>query len=419
MEERAYGLTERAYTWTVALIGVALLCTNVPDFSDLRQTLELVFMTILVVISEFSQIPLPLGIGTVSMSSPIAYTVTVLYGPRGAIWVAALGTLRKRDVQGKVPLRLVLFNRAMIAISVFSFSKVYSYLGGTYGMLNLPSGLLPFVVGACLYTLVNAFVAAIYWSLSIKASLMSVWRTNIRWGLPNMLALAPVAILMVLAAQQGGPWLLILFYIPLMVSKYSMDKYLELRTAYREMATALSNAIDARDSYTRGHSERVAEYATLLAKQLKLSEDEVEVIQYVGLLHDVGKLGIRDAIMKKPGTFTFDEYEEMKNHANMGAEMLEGLKFLGKGQDWVRYHHERWDGKGFPKGLSGDEIPLEARILACADSFDAMTTDRPYKEKMDLETARQELLRCSGTQFDPKVVEAMMKVVDKIEASRK
>lgn len=182
---------------------------------------------------------------------------------------------------------------------------------------------------------------------------------------------------------------------------------------------ALSNAIDARDSYTRGHSERVSEYAAQLAKALKLPEDQIDIIRYVGLLHDVGKVGIRDAIMKKPGAFTFEEYEEMKNHANLGADMLAGLKFLGKGQDWVRYHHERWDGHGFPKGLSGEAIPLEARILACADSFDAMTTDRPYKAKMDLEAARKELKRCSGTQFDPKVVEAMVKVIDKMQEGGK
>lgn len=413
MEEKASRLTERAFTWLVAVTGVVLLILNVPDFSDIHRVLELVFMLVLVAISEFSEIPLPLGMGTVSMSAPIAYTATVLYGP-DAVWVAALGTLRKRDLQGKVPLRLVLFNRAMITMSVLAFSTVYKSLGGIFGSMKFPQDILPFVIGAGLYTGVNALLASTYWSLETGASFVSVWRTNIRWGLPSMLALVPVAMLMVVASQQSGPWFLVLFYIPLMVSKYSMDKYVEMRSAYREMATALSNAIDARDSYTRGHSERVADYVALLAKELRMDEDEIEVLRYVGLLHDVGKVGIPDAIMKKPGAYTYEEYEEMKKHANIGADMLEGLKFLGKGQDWVRYHHERWDGRGFPKGLAGKEIPFEARILACADSFDAMTTDRPYKAKMDLETAKEELIRCSGTQFDPKIVEAMVKVIDKM-----
>ena len=121
------------------------------------------------------------------------------------------------------------------------------------------------------------------------------------------------------------------------------------------------NAIDVRDSYTRGHSERVAEYAAMLAKELKMTDDRIDLIKYVGLLHDVGKVGIRDAIMKKPGAFTYEEYEEMKEHAAMGADMLIGMKFLGKGQQWVRHHHERWTAKGFPDGHRG-KVYLSKRV---------------------------------------------------------
>lgn len=419
MEERAYRMRERAYIWTVGIFGLFLLAINLPQPRDLRPFLELAFMTLLVAIGESSPVTMPGGAGTVSVSLPVAYTVGVLYGLRAGIWVAALGTLRKKDLQGKVPLRIVLFNRAMISISMYLFCRTFSTIGGKFGSLEFPSGVLAFVVSACVYTLVNAVLITVAISLQSRMSFLATWRINITWGLPSLMAVIPVAIVMILAARQGGPWFLILFYVPLMVSKYSLERYVELRSAYREMATALSNAIDARDSYTRGHSERVADFAAMLAKQMKLPEDRVELIRYVGLLHDVGKVGIRDAIMKKPGTYTLEEYEEMKNHAKIGADMLEGMKFLGRGQDWVRYHHERWDGKGFPSGLSGDEIPLEARILACADSFDAMTTDRPYKSKMDFKAAREELIRCSGTQFDPEVVEAMLRVVDALESGKK
>ena len=176
-----------------------------------------------------------------------------------------------------------------------------------------------------------------------------------------MFALYPLGILMVLVAQEAGRSLT-LFYLPLLTMKYSLTKYVELRAAYQEMAGALSNAIDARDAYTRGHSERVAEYAALLAKEMKFTEDRIEMIRYVGLLHDVGKIGIRDAIMKKQGAYTYEEYEEMKTHAKIGAQMLEGMKFIGRGQDWVKYHHERWDGKGFPDGLKGEDYRLRRFI---------------------------------------------------------
>lgn len=417
MDGRAKNLREEIYTWLVIATGMFLLFTNRPVLDDPMTVVKIVFMGILIAIGEASPVVLPNNLGTVSVSLPISIAVAVLYGPEAGMWMASLGTLRKQDLTGKIKLKYVLFNRAMIAISMYSFCFIYDALGGTYSTIAFSQGFIPFVVAACVYTVVNAILATGWWSLHFSQGFWAVWRSNIRWGLPNMMALVPVGMVMVLAAQsqEGGPWLLILFYLPIMVSKYSLDKYMELRTAYREMAAALSNAIDARDSYTRGHSERVSEYAARLAAALKLPDDQIDTIRYVGLLHDVGKVGIRDAIMKKQGTFTLDEYEEMKNHANIGADMLAGLKFLGKGQDWVRYHHERWDGHGFPKGLAGEEIPIEARILACADSFDAMTTDRPYKAKMDLEAAKRELLRCSGTQFDPKVVEAMVKVIDKMK----
>lgn len=417
MDGRAKNLREEIYTWLVIATGMFLLFTNRPVLDDPMTVVKIVFMGILIAIGEASPVVLPNNLGTVSVSLPISIAVAVLYGPEVGMWMASLGTLRKQDLTGKIKMKYVLFNRAMIAISMYSFCYIYDALGGTYATIAFSQGFIPFVVAACVYTVVNAILATGWWSLHFSQGFWAVWRSNIRWGLPNMMALVPVGMVMVLAAQsqEGGPWLLILFYLPIMVSKYSLDKYMELRTAYREMAAALSNAIDARDSYTRGHSERVSEYAARLAAALKLPDDQIDTIRYVGLLHDVGKVGIRDAIMKKQGTFTLDEYEEMKNHANIGADMLAGLKFLGKGQDWVRYHHERWDGHGFPKGLAGEEIPIEARILACADSFDAMTTDRPYKAKMDLEAAKRELLRCSGTQFDPKVVEAMVKVIDKMK----
>ncbi len=417
MDGKAKRLREEIYTWLVIAAGLVVLATHWPVFTSPQKLIEATFMAILIAIGEASPVVLPNGLGTVSVSLPVSITVAVLYRPEAGIWAAALGTLRKQDITGKIKPKYVLFNRAMIALSMYSFCLVYPAMGGTYGIMAFPQGLLPFVVAAGVYTLVNAMLATVWWSLHFSQGVWTVWRSNIRWGLPNMLALVPVGMVMVLAAQaqESGPWILILFYLPIMVSKYSLDKYMELRSAYREMASALSNAIDARDSYTRGHSERVSEYAAQLAAALKLPEDQIDTIRYVGLLHDVGKVGIRDAVMKKQGAYTLDEYEEMKNHANLGADMLAGLKFLGKGQDWVRYHHERWDGHGFPKGLSGEDIPIEARIMACADSFDAMTTDRPYKARMDLEAAKQELVRCSGTQFDPKVVVAMVKVVGKMQ----
>jgi putative nucleotidyltransferase with HDIG domain len=413
------GLIKSIYLYLVSLTGLWILLSNRPHFASVSVFTDVVFMFALVVLGELSPVPVPQGTGTISVSPPLMYTITVLYGPAIGIWVAVLATLRKRDLQGQVPLPLVLFNRGMLAISMLLFCKAFALLGGTHGDLLWPRGYIAFLAGAIVYTLSNATQFAAYYALHTGTSFIGSWNLNIRWSLPSMLALFPLGILMVMVVKEGGPLLLSLFYVPLMVTRFSLMKYTELRLAYQEMAGALSNAIDARDAYTRGHSERVAEYAAMLAKELRFPEDRIELIRYVGLLHDVGKIGIRDEIMKKQGTYTYEEYQEMKIHATMGAQMLQGMKFLGKGQDWVRHHHERWDGRGFPDGLKGEDIPIEARIIACADSFDAMTTDRPYKEKMTFDDARKELIRCKGTQFDPEVVKAMLRVIDKLLANGK
>jgi putative nucleotidyltransferase with HDIG domain len=404
---------ENLYMWGVAAVGVYLLSANIPMVSSIRMAIELFFMGVLVVISEASPVPIPKGNATVSVSMPISCAITAIYGPEVGIWILALASLRKKDLKGEVPLRTVLFNRGMLTMSMYSFALAFKMAGGVYGDFGFPSGLPGFLAGSCAYTLTNMILAAIGLSLQTDMSIKSVIRVNMRWSLPSLMILFPVGAIMVMVVEQGGILLLAAFYIPLLASKISMEKYIELRDAYREMAAALSNAIDARDSYTRGHSERVGEYAGYIAKEMGMPEDKVDLIRYVGLLHDVGKVGIRDAIMKKPGTYTLEEYEEMKKHSEIGAQMVQGMNFIGKGGQWILHHHERWDGKGFPSGLKGEEIPLEARIMACADAFDAMTTDRPYKKRLSLEEAESELRRCSGTQFDPRVVEVMLKVIQK------
>ncbi len=400
------------YVWGIACLGIFLLMSNIPKFNDSRQMAEVLFLAVLVVCGEAAAVPFPKGKGTASVATPIIFTITVLYGPAIGMWVAALATLRKRDLAGEVPIRLVLFNRGMLAVCAYVFSKVYFFISGKFGVLEFPRGLIAFLVAAASYTLLNAVLAGITLSLQMTVPFVTIWRRNIVWMLPNMFALFPMGALMVLVVQQVGPWVLVLFYLPLVVTKVSLEKYIDLLDTYNEIAAALSTAIDARDSYTHGHSVRVSEYSGKVAKELGLGDEEVDLMKYVGLLHDVGKVGMSDGILKKQGPFTYSEYEEMKKHAEIGADIIKVMKFLGKGELWVRHHHERWDGSGFPQGFAGEEIPLGARIIACADAFDAMTTDRPYKDKMSYDEAKQELIRCSGTQFDPKVVKAMLKVID-------
>lgn len=175
-------------------------------------------------------------------------------------------------------------------------------------------------------------------------------------------------------------------------------------------AIGLARALDLRDAYTAGHSETVATHAAAMAAELGLSQRQVERVHLAGLLHDVGKIGIPDAVLLKPAALTDDEWEQMRRHPELGAQMLDSTT-LRDIRRWVLAHHERPDGRGYPDGLRGADIPLEARILAVADAFEAMTSDRVYRAGMPVEDAVAELWRCAGTQFDPEVVAAFVRTL--------
>ncbi len=179
---------------------------------------------------------------------------------------------------------------------------------------------------------------------------------------------------------------------------------------------SLAEAIDAKDPSTHGHSDWVAKYAVMISRQLGLSDDEVETIRFAGYLHDVGKIGISDRILGKPSQLDPDQWKMMKKHAGLGAKILEPVKISTAIKAAVRHHHERYDGKGYPSGLSGEAIPAGARTLAVADAYEAMTADRPYRKALNDEQALAELKRCSGTQFDPLMVQAFLGAMGRVSA---
>jgi putative nucleotidyltransferase with HDIG domain len=187
--------------------------------------------------------------------------------------------------------------------------------------------------------------------------------------------------------------------------------YSDLRNTFADTVRIIANAVEARDPYTWGHTGRVTQLAIKTAREMGWSSEQLEILEIGGLLHDIGKIGISDTILNKPTELTEDEKNEMKRHPVVGAKMLEGVAALRPMLPCILYHQERYDGAGYPFGLRGDEIPLEARILAAVDSFDAMTSDRPYRKGLSEEQAIAEILRNRGTQFDPDVVDALMRVL--------
>lgn len=186
----------------------------------------------------------------------------------------------------------------------------------------------------------------------------------------------------------------------------------QLQSLFLSTVSALANSIDARDPYTKGHSERVTAYAVMIAEGLDLSAEELELLRYAGLLHDIGKIRIRDHILHKPGRLTDPEFDEMKKHPEYGVEIMQPVAAFRHILPAMLHHHERFDGRGYPHGLAGDNIPLTARILCVADCFDAMTSDRPYRKGMPVADAVAELAKNKTTQFDPQLVDIFLKVVE-------
>lgn len=191
-----------------------------------------------------------------------------------------------------------------------------------------------------------------------------------------------------------------------------MAQHEKLERISMQIVTALSGAIDAKDTYTNGHSTRVAEYSRKIAERAGFSQREQEDIYMMGLLHDVGKIGVPDAIINKPARLTEEEFAIIKQHPVMGAEILKNITEFPKLSTGARWHHERYDGKGYPDGISGEEIPIEARIIAVADAYDAMSSRRSYRDVLPQEKVRGEVLNGKGTQFDPVFADIMLSMID-------
>ncbi len=190
------------------------------------------------------------------------------------------------------------------------------------------------------------------------------------------------------------------------------DTYEKLEKAYMESIETLRQTVEAKDVYTRGHSDRVSAFSVLIGEKLGLSESDLRILRIGGLFHDIGKIGVPDAILLKDAKLSDDEYSQIKNHPSIGAHILSNASIFADMIPIVLHHHERYDGNGYPSKLKGEEIPYLARIAAVADTFDAMTSVRPYRTALPIEVVKEEFRRCSGTQFDPEIAKVFLEILE-------
>ncbi len=375
----------------------------------------IVFFTTLSLIAEAMPVRLPRGEGSVSIGFVFIFASILIYGPGVGAWVAALGTISSKEIRGEISLEKTLFNRAQLAICAGMAGVTYVFTGGEVGRVLIPGNILAYFASAGVYMILNVSIIVGIMALVQKVSPVSVWIMNFRWLTLNYLGLAPLAVLISSVFGSIGIVGVLAFMLPLMFARHSFQRYIDMQDVYLSTVAALATSIDAKDPYTKGHSERVNRYSIQMAKQLRLPEEQVDMLRYMSLMHDIGKIGIRDSVLNKPGRLTEEEFEEIKKHPEVGYKIVSEIKFLSKGAEIVRHHHERYDGRGYPMGLAGEDIPLGARVVAVADAFDAMTTERPYKSAMPQDAAVEELKRCSGTQFDAKVVDAFIRTLEEQE----
>lgn len=406
-----------AWLFTLALVVCAALVIAVdrPELSADR-LLRLFPFLLMVAVAEHTPVRLPRGEGRVSVSFSITYAALIAFPPTQAALVAGVAVILSNLVSGK-SLNIWLFNGSQLFLSTWVAGHVWGAASLGLGPdILLPAHAIPMALPAIAYFLANTTLVSASIGLAYCLRVTDVWTDNVRWSIPNFLILWALGMLLtVLYRSSAGMAAVLLLWLPLVVMRFSFQQYVELKEAHVATIQSLAAALDAKDPFTRGHSERVAELAARTARQYDMRESEVEAIHYAGLLHDIGKIGIRDAILNKDGPLTDEEFARIKMHPILGADIVKPAAFFEGICEMIRHHHERYDGKGYPDGLQGEAIPLGARILCVVDAFDAMVKERPYRAAFTIERAFAELQAGRGKQFDPQVVDAFLSAMaDKV-----
>ncbi|NCB74671.1 MAG: HD-GYP domain-containing protein [Clostridia bacterium] len=306
------------------------------------------------------------------------------------------------------------FNTANFTLSVFLGGMAFIYAGGTVGDLSFPGVLLPSAAMILTIIIVNSIVLLLLFKLNSGIPFFGSLIKNLLEFMPSVIAAAPIGYFIAkFMTMKDGAYLVIMFILPLMFARYAFSLYIDVKHNYFVMLKTLTYSIEAKDEYTRGHSERVEEYVKIIAKEMRYSYSQIEDISVAALLHDVGKIGIDESILTKPTSLTPEEREIIMKHPQISVQILKEVKLRPIVFEMILHHHEKYDGTGYPSGLSGEELPIEVFVLSVADTYDAITSTRPYSPGLSAEMAKQLILQEKGKQFHPKVVDAFIRAYDK------
>ncbi len=403
-------LVLKIYVYVVFLIGLSIFLYILISYKNIS-LLGVVLFGMLIFIADNLSAPLP-KTGSVSVNFGISLASLILFGPSTAIIVTFISIFNIREIIKRIPYYRHIFNAGQYLISMGIASLVFElmYNREVSNFFN-PVNLSYILAAAYIFFFLNTILTAGAISISEGIGLANVWIFNFAWLIPFQLFLAAMAIAISFLYRLYGPFTLLFTSLPLIIAQYTYLLRVKERRALLNSIMQIVKIVEAKDPYTAGHSVRVAEYSEKIARELKLNEYDIELLINLANLHDLGKIQIDLSILNKPGKFNQEDWEEVKKHPVVGYDIVKEITFLKSEAKSILYHHERIDGSGYPYGVKGEEIPLFAKILAVADSYDAMTTSRPYRNARSNSEAIIELKNNSGTQFDINVAGAMIEIL--------
>ena len=372
--------------------------------SDPELLAGVAFWVVVTLFASALPVRMPRGMLVAVSIAPVLAAID-LGGPAAGAWVALLGTTELRELRGRIPWYGTAANHAGMVIPALAAGLVIDAVGQSARGL----GFLGLMLGALVLFFLNLLIVSLLLAIRHGQPLRQLLLSDPRNFAASLIALAPLGWLMAQMYTLAW-WASLLFALPLYTTRLAYHNFIEMREMFTQTITALAGAVDKRDPTTALHSWRVKEIAGDIGRVMRLGESDLEALEWGGLLHDVGKIGVPDHVLKKAERLTKEERQVMNSHPVLGAEIIFPVTRLAREVPIIRHHHEWFNGSGYPDRLIGDEIPLLARILHVADAFEAMTAARPYRmTPLTSEQALGELRKFAGVQFDPKVVDAFVK----------
>lgn len=414
---RSLPVAARLYVCLVALGALGVLAAG--PYGGIDPATLLLLAVLFVVAESISTMVDSGGDGGragISPSSSASLAAVVLVGPVGAAVVGLCSMLvvfRRQNLVKRV------FNGAQFALAGYAAGHAFLFFGGHMGVPtreSFPWIVLPYVGAILVHNAVNG---ALIVGLMRALGVLDIQRPKrVRWRPMATLELSSLGYGMLgllIAAIWGlvGPFAVLLVLLPLFIARWAFDQYMAEQRAHDATLATLAQAVETKDYYTRGHCMRVSKASAMIARELGLNAERVHTIRYAGMLHDVGKLGVPTKVLQKSGRLTEEEFAAIQLHPMRGYEIVREIGFLDEALAGIMHHHERMDGRGYPMGLAGEEIPEFARIISVADAFDCMTSTRSYRKARSIAEAVAELRRCAGPQFDPRMVDALIAAVDR------